>query len=172
MTGAPALFDPAVAPIDRFRGQWGFLSNYADPAVLTWEGLQYRTSEHAFNAGKTLDPAIRAWVAAAPTANEAKRRGNDRTRTVLRPGWDETVRFQVMGEVVHAKFTTHPARTQALLSTGDRELVEGNTWHDVVWGRCVCARHGGVGQNQLGLTLMRLRDQLLREPTHARLDIT
>ncbi|MGV8847817.1 NADAR family protein [Tessaracoccus sp.] len=164
MTTVAPLFDVSQAAIDQFRGPWRFLSNFFDPAVLTYEGLEYRTSEAAFNAAKTVDPQVRAWIAAAPTAVEAKRRGNDHTRTVLRPGWDETVRFQVMAEVLKAKFTTHPARTDRLLSTGQRVLIEGNIWHDQVWGDCTCGRQdcNKPGANALGFALMRLRQELSR----------
>jgi ribA/ribD-fused uncharacterized protein len=123
-----ASLDGAPKQITDFRGRWAFLSNF-HPAALTWGGELYPTAEHAFNAGKTCDATERRWVAAAPTPGEAKRRG----RTVhLRPHWDEQVRFEVMAEVLHAKFTTHPGRVAALLSTGDARLVEGNTWHDNV----------------------------------------
>jgi len=155
-----ALFDPAEPVISAFAGPWRFLSNFADPAVLIFEGATYRSSEHAYNAGKTLDPAVRAWIAAAATPGEAKRRGNNHSKVLLRPDWNSRVRYEVMDSVLAAKFTAHPARIAALLSTGDRELVEGNRWCDQVWGRCTCAKHRGAGENRLGLALMRLRATL------------
>jgi ribA/ribD-fused uncharacterized protein len=153
------MTDTTAPPvIDEFRGPYGFLSNF-HRAPLVWEGITYPTSEHAFNAGKTLDLGHREWIAAAPTPREAKRRG----RTVdLRPGWDDRVRFEVMAEVLRAKFTCHPGRIAALLGTGDAELVEGNRWHDRVWGRCYCARPScrPPGENHLGRLLMELRAEL------------
>lgn len=156
------MTNPTITPaiIGDFRGRWAFLSNF-HPAVLTWSGITYPSSEHAFNAGKTLDPDRRRWIAAAPTPREAKRRG----RSVdLRPEWDEKVRYQVMTEVLHAKFGCHPARIEALLSTGDAQLVEGNTWHDNVWGDCRCGRGACTtqGANHLGRLLMKLRTNLTR----------
>jgi ribA/ribD-fused uncharacterized protein len=145
---------PAV--IDSFRDRWAFLSNF-HPAPLDWEGARYPTSEHAFNAGKTLDPAQRQWIASAPTPREAKRRG----RSVrLRDDWDTRVRFEVMAAVLRAKFGCHPQRVAALLSTGDATLIEGNDWCHVTWGMCRCARHRGAGENYLGLALMLLRAEL------------
>ncbi len=141
--------------IARFADEWGFLSNFF-PAVLLWEGIHFPSSEHAFNAGKTLKIEDRIRIAAAPTAAEAKRIGRSVT---LRPGWDEVVRYQVMAAVLRAKFTCRADRVRLLLSTGDRELVEGNTWHDTHWGVCTCRTHG-FGENHLGRLLMDLRGEL------------
>jgi ribA/ribD-fused uncharacterized protein len=142
--------------ITQFRGAWAFLGNF-HPAPLTWEGQHYPTSEHAFNAGKTTEPDLRRWIAAAATPREAKRRGH---QVRLRDGWDETVRYEVMAGVLRAKFTDVPGRIASLLGTGNAALVEGNTWHDTHWGQCMCARHDGVGDNHLGRMLMELRTDL------------
>lgn len=141
--------------IERFAGAWAFLSNFY-PVLVVWERVVYPSSEHAFNAGKTLDPAQRRWIADAGTPQIAKRRG----RTVaLRDGWDDTLRYEVMAQVLKSKFAWTRTR-ELLLSTGDAELVEGNTWHDTHWGVCVCAVHRGAGRNHLGRLLMELRTEL------------
>lgn len=145
--------------ITQFRGAWAFLSNF-HPAVLEWEGITYPTSEHAFNAGKTLDQGLRQQIAAAATPQQAKVLGRS---VKLRPLWDPSVRYAVMAEVLRAKFTCHPGRIAALLGTGNAELVESNDWHDVHWGRCVCLRHQGEGANHLGRLLMELRNALAKE---------
>jgi hypothetical protein len=44
---------------------------------------------------------------------------------------------------------------QLLLATGDKELIEGNTWGDTFWGVC-----NGIGQNHLGKILMAKRTEL------------
>lgn len=79
----------------------------------------------------------------------------------LRPDWDN-IRYQVMEQVLWAKFTCHPGRIEALLSTEDALLVEGNHWHDQHWGCCMCGREkcAEPGQNHLGRLLMELRDEL------------
>ncbi|CAF4077890.1 unnamed protein product, partial [Rotaria sordida] len=51
-----------------------------------------------------------------------------------------------------AKFQQHPKLKQLLLSTGNRTLVE-HTINDSYWG-------DGSGRNQLGITLMKVRDYL------------
>lgn len=141
--------------IEHFRGQWAFLSNFF-PAVLVWDGMTFPTGEHAFNAGKTLDPGQRRWIAAAPTPREAKIRGRS---VELRDGWDVKARYEVMAEVLYAKFACRAERTEMLLSTGTRLLVEGNDWHDTHWGVCSCRNHGW-GDNHLGRLLMELREEL------------
>jgi ribA/ribD-fused uncharacterized protein len=150
--------------ISQFRGSWAFLSNF-HPAVLDWEGITYPTSEHAFNAGKTLDRDERLMIAAASTPKEAKALGRS---VKLRPLWDASVRYQVMQEVLWAKFTCHPMRVNALLGTDDAELVEGNTWHDQHWGDCSCGlpKCAKPGANHLGRLLMELREVLARQPHH------
>jgi ribA/ribD-fused uncharacterized protein len=147
---------PRVArrAIDNFRGPYGFLSNF-HPCSVTWEQITYPSSEHAFNAGKSLDMGVRLWIAEAPTAKEAKRRGRS---VPLRTHWDERVRFEVMAEVLAAKFRD-PKLMAALRATGDALLIEGNTWHDQTWGWCRCGRAACAerGSNWLGRMLMFLR---------------
>lgn len=144
--------------ISNFHGPWGFLSNF-HPSFLVWEGVQYSTGEHAYNAGKPLDPAERFRISCALTPGTAKRMGR---ALPLRPDWDKTARYDVMWDVLWAKFTCHPRRIDALLRTGDAYLSEGNTWHDQHWGNCLCARPACTppGGNHLGRLLMELRSTL------------
>ena len=155
--------------ITQFRGAWSFLSNF-HPAVLTWEGITYPTSEHAFNAGKTLDQATRREIADAPTPQQAKAMGR---LVKLRPLWDASVRYQVMEDVLWAKFTCHPGRIAALLGTGDAHLIEGNTWHDQHWGDCHCGlpKCARPGDNHLGWMLIALRETLARNDTERPTDV-
>lgn len=71
----------------------------------------------------------------------------------LRPDW-ETVKFDVMEDLLIQKFSQEPFMTQ-LLETGDAHLEETNHWSDVVWGVC-----NGVGENNLGKLLMKIRSEL------------
>ena len=59
------------------------------------------------------------------------------------------------GARVVARAWSDPEYRQRLLDTGDRELIEGNTWGDRFWGVC-----RGEGENKLGRILMRVRDEL------------
>lgn len=139
-----------------FRGDLAFLSNYhPEPFYVPRLGAIAGSGEHAFNALKTLDPAERAHVLAAPTPGESKRRGR---RVTLRPDWDTGARVLAMQTVLRAKFAPHTPSAQKLVATGDLRLVETNHWHDQFWGDCTCPRHADLpGTNMLGELLMALR---------------
>lgn len=65
-----------------------------------------------------------------------------------------------MENLIREKFK-NPELREKLLSTSDAELVEGNTWHDNVWGNCNCPRCIEIeGQNNLGKTLMKIRKEI------------
>lgn len=52
--------------IDKFDNEFAFLSNfYSSPIV--YEGIEYPTVEHAFQAAKTFDFDQRKMIAAAAT---------------------------------------------------------------------------------------------------------
>ncbi|MCY4029667.1 MAG: NADAR family protein [Acidobacteria bacterium] len=142
---------PAPERIDRFRGEHVFLSNF-HRAPFPWRGKTWHSSEAAYQAAKSRDEGERECIRAAPSPAAAKRLGR---RVDLRSDW-EHVKDDVMRAVLDAKFAV-PELRDALLATGDAELVEGNTWGDVYWGVC-----GGRGRNQLGRTLMRIRDDIRR----------
>ncbi|MDE0458805.1 MAG: NADAR family protein [Chromatiales bacterium] len=142
---------PASERIDRFRGEHAFLSNF-HRAPFRWQGKTWATAEAPFQASKTRDERLRERIRAASSPGEAKRLGR---RADLRCEW-ERIKDDVMLSVLQAKFAV-PELRDALLATGDAELVEGNTWGDVYWGVC-----DGRGRNQLGRTLMRIREDIRR----------
>lgn len=140
---------------DRFDGDLAWASNfYLSP--LTFEGIEYPSSEHAFQASKTVDTQLRQQVAAAPTPGQAKQMGR---QLGLRPYWDLRVRFEQMDVVLRSKFE-NPDLRRLLESTTDQLLVEGNHHCDQMWGCCHCSKHAAwPGRNELGQALMRLRDR-------------
>ena len=134
--------------IDRFAGEYAFLSNFYACAV-TYDGMDFKSVEHGYQAAKTLDRMARANIAACETPGQAKRRGRS---VQLRPDWTEADRLAVMAELLGEKFGRHPELAAKLLATGDAALVEGNTWNDQFWGVCQ-----GKGANYLGRLLMAIR---------------
>jgi ribA/ribD-fused uncharacterized protein len=88
------------------------------------------------------------------TPGKAKRAGRN---LQLRHDW-EKVKYDVMLDIVFAKFYQHPELAAKLLATGDAELIEGNWWNDTTWGVC-----NGVGSNWLGRILMMVRARLYLE---------
>lgn len=140
---------PPLMLIDEFRGPYRFLSNFY-PCIVSFEDEYYPSTEHAFQAAKTIFPDARQLIRTATSAALAKRLGRT---VVLRPGWN-AMRVEVMRGLLIQKFKTPDLRGK-LLSTGNAQLVEGNTWGDVFWGVC-----NGVGENQLGKLLMQVREGL------------
>lgn len=132
-----------------FNGEHRFLSNFW-PARVVLDGLEYPTTEHAYQAAKTMDHGRRRMIRSLPTPGHAKRQGRNLT---LRPDW-ERVKLSVMEDLLRQKFAKEPLRSQ-LLATYPWDLVEFNTWGDTFWGVC-----NGKGTNHLGRLLMKVRDGL------------
>lgn len=158
--------------IDCFDGQYAFLSNFFATKVY-YNGIIYLHSEGAFQAAKSLDEHVRKEFALMmKTPGQAKRAGKGRPfkasngetlKIELRPDWEE-VKDSIMYEIVRAKFTQNRELTEALLATENAELIEGNYWHDNYWGSCSCERClSRTGRNQLGKTLMKVREELRKE---------
>jgi ribA/ribD-fused uncharacterized protein len=143
--------------IDEFEGRYRFLSNF-HPALVLYEGIAYRSVEHAFQAAKTKDSMLRIAIASIPSPGAAKRAGN---KLILRGGWDD-MKDQIMLDLVRIKFSPADQLMHMLLiKTGDVTLIEGNYWHDNYWGDCFCNRCKCVdGKNKLGEILMKVRGEL------------
>lgn len=142
-------------PITRFDGEFRFLSNFY-PSPIRYNDLEgtvnlYPTAEHLYQALKTDNASERRQVRMAPGPGMAKRVGR---KVTLRAGWD-TLRLPVMRRVIALKFVQHAELAEWLMATGDRPLIEGNTWDDTFWGVC-----NGVGENWLGMILMETRSHL------------
>lgn len=135
--------------INSFDKEYYFLSNFY-PSKITFEGIEYKTVEHAFQAAKTTDNFERYTIAMMPTPGRAKQMGRSIS---LRPDWEE-VKEGVMETCLREKFAI-PELREKLLATGDEELIEGNTWNDRFWGVC-----NGEGKNKLGKLLMKIRKEL------------
>ena len=134
--------------ITSFRGKYRFLSNFY-PAEIAYLGIKYPTVEHAYQAVKTVDRRTRQFIAGLATPGQAKQVGHS---VVLRANW-ESIRVGMMDVFLRKKFAI-PVLERLLLATEDRDLVEENSWGDTFWGVC-----GGVGQNQLGKLLVRIRGE-------------
>ena len=136
--------------ISKFSGTYRFLSNFF-PSQMLIDGEFYDTVEHAYQAAKTDDPEKKKEIREAFSAGKAKKLGQ---RAELVEGWEEK-KFEVMERLVREKFKQNQKIAMELAATGDKQLIEGNTWGDTIWGVC-----GGVGENNLGKILMRVRDEL------------
>ena len=139
--------------ITAFRGAHRWMSNFW-PVDVVFEGVSYPSVEHAYQAAKTLDPAIRAAVRECATASAAKKAG--RTFTI-RADWD-AVRLEIMRGLLVQKFQ-RPDLAELLRATGTAHIEEGNTWNDRFFG---VVRVGDTweGLNHMGRLLMEIRASL------------
>ncbi len=154
---APSVDEVRPTVIDRFRGKHFFLSNFS-PAVTPHRGHLFPSSEHAYMAARTDDPAAIDAILATSDPAEAQRIGR---AARLIDDWVHR-RFAVMEEVVTAKFAHNPILAAKLRATEGRLLVEGNDWHDQTWGSCRCDEHRSTpGRNGLGVILMAVRSDAL-----------
>lgn len=135
-------------------GPHGELSNFA-PAVLVLNGVEWRTSEHLFQAAKFWGTRHASDIRKAGSPGEAARMGRDRHRP-LRPHWEQ-VKNDVMRVCVGLKFQQNPDLAIKLLQTGDARLIE-HTENDRYWAD----GGNGSGKNMLGKILMEVR-QVLKE---------
>ena len=140
-----------VNMIDKFTGEYRFLSNFYD-AEVELDGIIYPRVENAYQAAKNFNNARRQMFKGL-TASEAKKEGGNR-KVNIRPDWNQ-VKNLIMENLVRQKFRNHIELKEKLLNTGDQELIEGNAWGDVYWGIC-----DGVGENYLGKILMKVREEL------------
>lgn len=140
-------------PIVSFRGEYSFLSNFArfdTPMIYGKDKLVFITNEHFYQAMKTTVLSERKMIAGHPSKG-LKKLGKSVT---LRHDWD-LIKDEVMYHGLKYKFSEfNPNLQELLLSTGDRELIEGNWWGDKYWG--VCSKTG-EGENRLGKLLMEIR---------------
>ena len=137
--------------IDSFKGDYRWLSNF-EMCDVWYEGDCYPSSEHAFQAAKTLVKDERRSIQFADTPGKAKKLGQEVT---LQKDWTPEKRIRIMRTILRNKFIYNDHLKQKLLDTGNEELVEGNTWGDTFWGVC-----NGIGENNLGKLLMEIRDDI------------
>jgi ribA/ribD-fused uncharacterized protein len=139
-------------PISGFFGEYRFLSNFY-PCTVEYERIVYPSSEHAYQAAKTVSRDEKRAIAALQTAGQAKKYGQG-IRVYFRPDWD-SVKVSVMEAILRVKFKA-PELAERLVATGQRPLIEDNRWGDSFWGV-----YKGLGENNLGRTLMKIREELL-----------
>ena len=142
--------------INCFNGKYAFLSNFTN-SPISFNGKTWSTVEHIFQAAKTLDEDMCEEIRIASTPDKAKRIGR---MVRLRPDWEE-MKKEVMLKSIRLKFSQNSELKERLLRTEDVILLEGNTWHDNIWGDCSCQKcQETEGRNLLGKILMQVRREL------------
>ena len=135
--------------ITEFRGEHWFLSNMSSSRQKVG-GLQFSSAEAAFQACKVeniLDRAKFMYM----DGWEARKAGR---KITLRPHWNE-MRLDMMELVIRSKFMGSKQLAQELVKTRGQYIKHENTWNDTYWGTV-----NGMGENNLGLILMSIRNEL------------
>lgn len=134
--------------IKGFQDEYRWLSNF-HLVVVRLYGHKYPSVENAYQAAKTLDiDAREQFIYCGPS--KAKQLGKT---LQLRDDWDQ-LKMVVMLNLLQQKFSNTDLKTK-LKNTGDMYIEETNTWGDTFWGVC-----SGIGENNLGKLIMRIRSKL------------
>lgn len=140
--------------INKFDGDFGFLSNFSPHSFRDGNGVLWRTNEHYYQAMKTIDMVERGKIWSAATPGMAKKIGQNVT---MRSHW-ENLSVGCMYDGIEMKFRQNTDIQDLLKSTKDYQLIEGNNWHDNIWGDCHCSKCKNIiGKNLLGQVLMLIR---------------
>lgn len=127
-------------------------SNFSSHAVV-YKNILYPTAEHAYHASKFDDEKIKNEILNAKSPLEAYKIGKlNKSKRIS--NWDE-IKINVLYEIIKEKVNQHIEVKEALLSTGNNEIVEVNP-NDSFWGN----GKDGKGENQMGKILMRIRSEL------------
>jgi N-glycosidase YbiA len=144
-------FEKAIyfySPLDKF----GELSNFAGFG-FEYENLYYSTVEHFYQSRKFIDKDYSEQIRQAKTPKVAADMGKNRDKQII-ADWDE-IKNDIMTIGVQRKFDSHENLINLLLSTGENLIIE-NSPYDNYWG----IGSTGDGLNQLGTSLMRVRQKL------------
>lgn len=134
--------------INGFDGEFRWLSNFWKCEVEL-DGMKFDSTENAYQAAKCENIAERIkFVNISP--GQAKRLSR---KIKVREDWN-SVKLEIMEDLLRQKFQIKEL-ADLLVATGDCHIEETNSWGDVFWGVCK-----GVGQNNLGKLLMRIRSEL------------
>ncbi len=139
------------------RGDFRWLSNYGSSPIV-YENWVVPTAEHLYHMFKTTSYEEKVRIMSDPNPIAAKREGQ---KVTLRPGWD-SMKNEVMEFVLRLKFARDSVLGDKLKETFPRDLVETNYWNDVWWGVCHCQKCNGKGLNNLGIILMKIREELMQ----------
>lgn len=168
-----------VPVIQSFMGDKRWLSNFAiEPSGLSNEhyyqackgahGSAFERVEQVlkeagdilagdfrFTENSDYEPTWSEYVLLSPTPGVAKKRGKYEVpmNEDQKEDW-ASIQVEVMHYLLQRKFKISDFR-EKLLATGDAILIEGNTWGDTFWGVCK-----GVGDNNLGRLLMKVRNEI------------
>ncbi len=131
-------------------------SNFSNHAIFIDDKL-WQTSEHYYQAQKFDDDELRQKIHRARSPLQSKNIA-DAHKTHIKADWD-SLKNAVMRNSLQHKFEQHEDLKELLQDTGTREIIEYNE-QDRYWGNNGKGDSEGNGQNNLGKTIMQLRDEM------------
>jgi ribA/ribD-fused uncharacterized protein len=135
--------------INGFCNEYQFLSNFY-PSKLIKNGLTFDSVEAAYQASKFDIKFQKLFTNLSPDDSKKLSKSLDYDQKAF-----SKISVEVMWQLLVAKFSD-PTMKQKLKATGNRKLVEFNTWGDTFWGQCF--ENGEItGRNTLGKLLMDIR---------------
>ena len=137
--------------ITSFTGDYDFLSNtYKSP--VEFNGIEFPNVESCYWAQRPKDDHSRIKFARLKPAKAKAKAIN----TTPRDDWDD-VKVNIMSNILLKKFSNENLKKK-LISTGDAELINNDSYNDEFYGV-----HYGNGENILGKLLMQIRDKIKTE---------
>ena len=136
--------------INFYTPKFYVFNNFSAHAV-EFEGKLYPTSEHAYQAAKCTDPKGQEEIRIARSPLQAKALANEIYKSAKAADWEER-KVAVMEAVLRAKLAQFPEAAEALVASGQEEIVEDSPV-DYFWGEGA----DGTGRNMLGKLWMKLR---------------
>src|SRR5690242_7751666 len=94
---------------------YGVFSNL-HPRTIVFEGREFPTAEHAYQAGKARREEVREWILSAPTPALVAMAAHGLYTWDIVSNWSQ-LKFDRMRAVLRVKFTQHDDFRQILLST-------------------------------------------------------
>lgn len=143
------IFNSDTNTIHQFKGEYGWLSNFAD-CTIEYEGKTYPSVEHAYISAKSNESEWKDLCSSGEfNAGPLKKLSKE---IELRDDW-EKVKLEIMGKLLSNKFSQEPFKTK-LIQTDNKYIEEGNWWGDEFWG---VSFKSGKGDNNLGRMIMLIR---------------
>lgn len=117
---------------------------------LIFNGISFPSSENIYQALKTTNKEDFLFI-----SNQTPHGSKKFIKTMKqRQKFDK---LHVMYNVIKIKATQNETFRNQLIETGESIIVEWNNWNDKFWGVSI---HDCMGQNQLGMILMRIRKEI------------
>lgn len=138
--------------IPYYETSYFVFSNFSPHSIII-HGTRYPTAEHAFHAAKFEDQKIKEEIRNAKSPLEALELGK-KYKPLRRKDWD-SIKVNVLYQIIKEKVNQHKEVKQALLQTGNDEIIEDNPY-DNFWGN----GKDGNGENHTGKIFMRMREEL------------